>query len=59
MGRVVQRHFKWRCGKQMNGLASSKQGWTKMDMLEGKSDIFPLGVFLEMHFQGAIKSAEF
>lgn len=35
MGWVVQRHFKWHPGKQMNGLASSKQAWTKMDRLEG------------------------
>lgn len=35
MGWVVQRHFKWHPGKQMNGLASSKQAWTKVDRLEG------------------------
>lgn len=34
MGWVVQRHFKRHSGKQMAGLASSKQAWTKMHRLE-------------------------
>lgn len=63
MGWVVQRHLKWHPDKQMNGLACSKQVCVHDNNKDGqvkggKFDIFLLGVFLETHFQCAIKLAE-